>query len=129
MKDVDEYLVPLCEFLEGELGPRGMGVLVRYPQIADVPARQLMAAREALRRQGTSNVQTNLLLWQYPELYARLSNALFKTQESEVDAMVGTVRAALAEVASLQGRGDALLDAEEDLEKSIACIEQMHDIG
>ena len=119
-RDVDESLVPLVDVLQRTAGPaRGIGVLVRHPQLAEVPVGHIRAAAAGLDAAGASEDAVALLLWQYPDLYCRLAAAVAAAGETERAPALAGVRAALVEVEALQGGQPGVQAAEEELRTAI----------
>lgn len=73
---VEDDLLPLCEFLKEELGNRGMGALVRYPQLVETAPVTLRRGAAALKAAGAAQEDSALMLWAYPDLFVQVANAV-----------------------------------------------------
>jgi HPt (histidine-containing phosphotransfer) domain-containing protein len=71
-------LVPLCGLLRAELGSRAVGLLLRHPPLLELPPARLEAALAALRQAGAQQRQLAGLLWERPDVCARLAHALHR---------------------------------------------------
>ena len=74
---VEEHVMPLCNFLKEILGSRGMGALVRYPQIVETSPVVLQNGFEILKNVGgASEEECTFFLREYPELFVRYSTLI-----------------------------------------------------
>lgn len=74
--DVDDQLIPLMDFLVGELGDRGVGVLVRCPRLCAVPHAAVKGVCDMLAIAGADRLVIRSFLWHYPYLYHEISRVM-----------------------------------------------------
>lgn len=112
-KDVDDTLMPLCEFLRARLGDRAIGVLVKHPPLAEVAPSQLRAADQVLKAASVPEEHIVLLLWQFPDLFARLARAVHtaKSQQRNGGAVAGDLGGREALGRGIIAVGEALVTA------------------